>query len=71
MIVFSDYQKQRFLYYQRLGKSHAEIAHRLPKEGRRAMKVGVLKLLRQYEQTGTHSRMPGTGKASIITDNVK
>ena len=45
MMVFSDYQKQRILYYRRLGKSHAEIARRLTEEGRRATKVGVLKFL--------------------------
>ena len=71
MMVFSDYQKQRILYYRRLGKSHAEIARRLTEEGRRATKVGVLKFLRRYEQTGTHSRKPGTGKASKMTDNAK
>ena len=70
-MVFSDYQKQRILYYRRLGKSHAEIARRLTEEGRRATKVGVLKFLRRYEQTGTHSRKPGTGKASKMMDNAK
>ena len=43
MMVFSDYQKQRILYYRCLGKSHAEIARRLTEEGRRATKVGILK----------------------------
>ena len=33
------------------------------------MKVGVLKFLRRYKQTGTLSSKPGTGKASIMTDN--
>ena len=70
-MVFSDYQKQRILYYWRLGKSHAEIACRLTEEGRTATKVGVLKFLRRYKQTGTHSRRPGTGKASKTTDNTK
>ena len=70
-MVFSDYQKQRILYYRRLGKSHAEIARRLTEEGHRATKVVVLKFLRRYNQTGTHSRKPGTGKASKMTDNAK
>ena len=71
MMVFSDYQKQRILYYGRLGESHAEIAHRLTEEGRRATNVGVLKFLRWYEQTGTHFHKPGNRKASKITDNAK
>ena len=70
-MVFSDYQKQRILYYWCLGKSHAEIARRLTEDGRTATKVGVLKFLRRYKQTGTHSRRPGTGKASKTTDNAK
>ena len=53
------------------GKSHAEIACHLTEEGHRAMKVSVLKFLRWYEQTGTHSRNPGTRKASKMIDNAK
>ena len=52
MMVFSDYQKQRTLYYRPLGKTHVEIARCLTEEGRRATKVGVLKFLRRYQQTG-------------------
>ena len=43
MMVFSDYQKQRILYYRCLGKSHVEIACCLTEEGRRTTKVGILK----------------------------
>ena len=45
MMVFSDYQKQRILYYRRLGKCHAEIAHRLTKEGRSIFNSVVLSTL--------------------------
>ena len=43
----------------------------LIEEGRRAMKFGVLKFHRWYEQTGTLSRKPETGKTSKMMDNVK
>ena len=67
-MVFLDYKNQRILYYRHLGKSYAEITCRLIKEERRATKVGVLKFLRRYEQTGTLSHKPGTGKALKMTD---
>ena len=51
------------------GQCQAEIACHLTEEVHRATKVGVLKFLQQYKQTGTLSSKPGTGKASIMTDN--
>ena len=63
MMVFSDYQKQWILYYRRLGKSHEEIARRLTEEGHRATKVGVLKFLRRYEQTG---RSPASSCVALM-----
>ena len=44
LMVFSDYQKHRILYYQRLRKNYAEIARRWTEEGRRATKVSILKV---------------------------
>ena len=46
-MVFLDYEKQRILYYRRLGEElYVEITRRFIEEGRRATKVGVLKFRR-------------------------
>ena len=69
-MVFSEYVKQRILYYRRSGKNYAEIVRCLS-EGHKATKVGVYKFLRRYEETGTISRNPGSGQASKMTTNAK
>ena len=70
-MVFSEYVKQRILYYRWSGKNYAEIVRCLSEEGHKATKVGVYKFLRRYEETGTISRNPGSGQASKMTTNAK
>ena len=45
-MVYSDYVKQRILFYRRSGKSHQEIALCLAEEGHTATKVGIGKFLK-------------------------
>ena len=47
-MVFSDYVKQRILYYRRLRKNYEEIAHCLSEEGHKVTKVGMYKFLKQF-----------------------
>ena len=56
----------RILYYWHLGNSYVEIAQNLTEIGCRATKVGILKFLQRYKQTGTPSR-----KASKMMDIAK
>ena len=70
-MVYSDYVKQRILFYHRLGKSYADISLYLSEEGHKASKMGVYKFLKWYQETGTISRRPGSGQASKISPNAK
>ena len=63
-MVYSEYLKQRILFYRRLGKSYGKIVHSLAEEGHKATKGGICKFYRRYEETGTISRQPGSGKSS-------
>ena len=70
-MVYSDYVKQRILFYRRLGKSYGSITHCLAKEGYVTTKAGVYKFVRRYEETATISRRPGSGLAKKLTAEAK
>ena len=70
-MVFSEYVKQRILYYRRSVKNYAEIVRCLSEEGHKATKVGVYKFLGRYNKTGTISRNPVSSQASKMTTNAK
>ena len=70
-MVYSDYVKQRILFYRRLGKSFVQITRCLAEEGHATTKIGVCKFIRRYEETGMISRTPGSGKASKLTADAK
>ena len=70
-MVFSDYVKQRILYYRRLRKNYEGIARCLSEEGHKVTKVGVYKFLKRFEESGTIARNPGSGKASKMTSSAK
>ena len=70
-MVYSDYVKQRILVYYRSKKSCAQIARCLTEEGYSVTKVGVLKFLRRYKETGSISRKPGTGRVSKVTAGIR
>ena len=63
--------EQRILFYHRLGKSFVQITRCLAEEGHVTTKIGVYKFIRRYEETGTISRTPGSGKASKFTTDAK
>ena len=44
LMVYSDYLKQRILFYHQLGKSYADISLCLSEEGHKASKLGVLQV---------------------------
>ena len=69
-MVFSDYVKQRILFYHRSRKSFADIVCCLTKEGYRVSKSGVFKFIRRYKESSTIARAPGTGQASKATPSI-
>ena len=69
-MVFSEYVKQRILYYRRPGKNYAEIVRCLSEEGHKATKVGVYKFLRRCEETGTTYFPQSRERPSLEDDNM-
>ena len=49
-MVYSDYVKQRILFYRRLGKSYGDVSLCLFEEGHKASKLGVYKFLKRYQE---------------------
>ena len=67
----SDYVKERIIFYHRSKKNCEQIVHYLVKEGHTASKVGVMKFLQRYRETGTIARAPRTGQASKLTLEIR
>ncbi len=70
-MVFSNYQKQRILYYYLQGYRAPTIRHLLREEKLKASRVGIAKLIRKFEETGCVTRLPGSGRPSKITAEIK
>lgn len=69
-MVFSNYAKQRILFLSATHKSPT-IAKILHEEGIKASRRGILKFIRRYERSGTIHRLPGSGRVSKITEEIK
>ena len=70
-MVFTDYQKQRILYHYLQGYRAPTICQLLKEEKLRASRVGIAKFLKRYEETGGITRLPGSGRPSKITAEIK
>ena len=70
-MVFSDYTKQRIVFYYQQGLKAPSIASRLSEEGITASRVGIFKFLKSYCSSASIARRPGSGRNSKITDEVK
>ena len=68
--AYSEYMKQRILFYSFQGMKPGTIAVKLKEEGINASKVGVWKFVKRYEKHGTIQRKPGSGRHSKITAEV-
>ena len=69
-MIYSDYVKQRILFYYRSKKISLQIVQYLAEEGHTVSKAGILKFFHHYRETGTIARAPGTGQALKLTDHV-
>ncbi len=70
-MVFSNYTKQRVLYYQLKGYKAPTIAKLIREEKLIASRVGVAKFLKKYDETGCIARTPGSGRPSKVTEEIK
>ena len=70
-MVFSDYVKQRILFfYSLLGYRPSRIALLLAMEGISVSKTGVAKFISRYLATGSIVRQPGSGRKTVISPEI-
>ena len=70
-MVYSWYTKKRIIYYYEQGHRAPLIARLLLEEDIVASRVGIAKLIGRYKRSGTIVRCPGSGRATIITPEIK
>ncbi len=70
-MVFSNYKKQRILYYYFKGYKAPTISRLLREEKLSASRVGIAKFLKKYKETGCIARTAGSGRPSKITEEIK
>ena len=70
-MVFSDYTKQRIVYYYKEGLKPPSISSRLRQEGINATRCGISRFLKKYELSSSIARHPGSGRKPKVTDEVK
>ena len=70
-MVFSEYVKLRIIYHSNRGIKPYTIAKLLEdEEGIKVSKVGVMKFLKVYLETGSTARRPGSGRPCKVTQQV-
>ena len=70
-MVFDEYTKKRILLYNGQGYRPSRIAALLHEEGLSGSSRGVAKFLARYKKTGSISRLPGSGRCSLVSEAVK
>ena len=71
-MVYTSYKKLRILHYHALGYKPYTIVKVLEEEeGLKMSRFGVTKFLKHYEEMGTISRKPGSGRPSKVTEEIK
>ena len=70
-MVFSDYEKKHIIHYYLQGYKAPTIQHFLREEKLKNSRVGIAKFITKYEETGCISRLPGSGRPSKITAEIK
>ena len=67
-MVFSDYTKQRILFFHEQGYRPPRISDLLLQEGISARRSGIARLIKRYEET---DRRSGSSRPTKITDEMK
>ena len=70
-MVYSEYTKLRILYLHTQGYHPPAIYKRLGSEGITVSRKSVAKFLNRFLSRGTIDRLPGSGRKSKITDEVR
>ena len=70
-MVFSVYIQQRILEYYFAGDKAPTIEKKLRKEKISVTRVGIWKVIKKYQSTGTLARQGRGGRPSVITPEVR
>ena len=70
-MVYSNYKKQRILYFYFQGYKPPTITNFLREEGMSVSRRGIAKFVNRYRQTGSIARAPGSGRPTKVTAEVK
>ena len=70
-MVFTEYTKQRILYFHNQGLLSTAIQRELQKVDISASVVGIWNVIQRYKKFGTTVRRLGSGPASIVTPRVE
>lgn len=70
-MVYSTYKKQRILFWFSKGLKAPSVAKALEEEKLKCSRCGIAKFLKVYQETGSISRRPGSGRPSKITAEIK
>ena len=70
-LSYSDYKKQRIMFWYAKGLRAPSIRHRLAGEGLSATRQGIHKFLQKLIETGTIARKPGSGRPSKVAGEVE
>ena len=68
---YSDYKKQRIIYWHTKGLRAPLICNKLANEGLPTTRQGIHKFLRKVEETGTIAWRPGSGRPSKVAGVVE
>ena len=68
---YSDYKKQRIIYWHTKGLRAPLICSKLASEGLPTTRQGIHKFLRKVEETGTIAQRPGSGRPSKVAGVVE
>ena len=69
--LYSRYKYQRILQHSSRGARPYSIAKLLREEDLRASRNGIAKFLKKYQRTGTTRVLPGAGRRSVISPEMK
>lgn len=61
----------RILYLSMQGYKPPTISRILEEEGMKASRRGIAYFLKRYTETGTIARLPGSGRPSVVTEEIK
>ena len=70
-MVYSDYIKRRIVHHHSVGLGPSSIIQTLKEEGIVVSKAGVWFFLKKYRESGRIERSRGSGRTSLITEEIK